>query len=130
MSFRLLGNISGILLLFQILPFVLNFVNRKLIKSKSPEFRTLMKWLRKIHKYTGALLLITALIHGFMAFGTIRFHTGSVLYVMVILTAASGLGFHKKKKKRILQMHRFLAGVMFLFFLLHYFFPGALSSLF
>lgn len=126
MSFRLLGQISALLLLIQILPYTLNFLNRKLIKTKSPGFRTFMKWLRKTHKYTGVLLLLIAAYHGYLAMGRIQLHTGTVLYLMVILTAIAGYGFHIKKKKEILQVHRLLAGIMVLLLALHYFAPWAL----
>lgn len=128
MNFRLLGQISALLLLIQILPYTLNFLNRKFFKTKSPGFRTLMKWLRKTHKYTGALLVLIAAIHGFMVLGSFRLHTGTLLYLLVIVTALAGYGFHVKKKKEILQMHRLLAGIMVLLFFLHYFAPWALSN--
>ncbi|MDF2616725.1 MAG: hypothetical protein K0Q47_1380, partial [Sedimentibacter sp.] len=47
-------------------------------------------YLAKAHKYFGFVLLITAFVHGYMALGTIRLHTGVILWVWVLIQVILG----------------------------------------
>lgn len=129
MDFRLLGNVNLILLGLLVLPYLLNFLNRTVFKTKSPVYRKLLKALRGIHKPLGVLFLITGLIHGYMAMGGLRLHTGTVLYVAIIVQVLLGGAFYKTKKKGLFKAHRLLAMLIVLLFLVHWLAPGALYQL-
>lgn len=130
MSFRILGRLSALLLIIQLLPFILNFLNRRFFKTKSPAWQKLMKTLRSSHKLSGALLLALAIFHGFWALGRISLHTGSVLYLALFVTAALGGAFLRTRKKQLFMLHRTAGLLMAALLALHYFFPWAFSNLF
>lgn len=129
MNFRQLGYLNLILLGLLILPYILNTLNQKVFKTKSPAFRSLMKALRTIHKPLGVAFLATALIHGYMAMGGLRLHTGTLLYAAVVVQVILGGAFYRKKKKVLFKAHRIMAMVVAGLFLLHWLAPSALSGL-
>lgn len=129
MNYRLLGQINGIALIILVLPFALNFMNRKIFRNKNIQIRSLVKFIRKFHKPLGIILIVTGIAHGYMALGSIRLHTGSILYISTILTGALGGSFHRTKKKIFFIWHKRMAFLSVALLLLHYFYPSALFYL-
>ncbi|MGM0396177.1 MAG: hypothetical protein ACQEP4_03890 [Bacillota bacterium] len=110
-------------------PYVLNFLNRHFFKTKSKGFRDTIKFLRRLHKPFGVAIAVLALIHGYMALGGLRLHTGSLLYLSVFMTAVLGGSFYKLKKRTLFVWHKRMALLSFLLLMLHLFYPSALFYL-
>lgn len=127
--FSFLGWLNVVLLGIIILPYILVFFNKKFIKTKNPSFRAFLKFLRKLHKPLGLLLLSLALIHGYLALGRIALHTGSLLYLAIFITALLGSSFYKLKKKPLFTWHKRMAFIVILLLILHKFYPSALWHL-
>lgn len=129
MSFRLLGWINVIALTIVLSPFVLNFINRKAFKNKNMAIREIVKLLRKFHKPLGIILVVTGIVHGYMALGSLRLHTGTILYLSTLITGILGGAFYRTKKRAFFVWHKRLAFLSVALLLLHYFYPSALFYL-
>ena len=73
--------------------------------------------------------MIIAPIHGYMALGAFKLHTGTLLYLSIIATAGLGGSFYKTKKKVFFTWHRRMAFVTVVMFLIHFFAPSAIYYL-
>lgn len=128
MSYKFFGWLNVVLLIIQLAPYLLVRLNKQFLKTKNETYLNITKVLRKYHKQTGALLVITGLIHGYLALGgRLRLHTGTVLYLAIILSAIVGFGFYQKKQKQLLKVHRTLALLIVLLFMVHFLIPNLLS---
>jgi hypothetical protein len=121
MHYEFLGNLSAIILFFQISLFVLRRVY-KYIPKKPQWFPPILKFLKNAHIYTGVALLFLGLIHGFLALGTLRLHTGLILW-LGILFAFIGFLFKKKIGKRWIAYHRIFGFVIIILYFVHYYLP-------
>lgn len=125
MNYSILGWTSLSLLAIQLLPFVMRQAETLLWKRSAPKaYKATIQNLRRIHKPLGLLLLIVPPIHGFMALGGLRLHTGSLLYIGVLCTGVLGGGFYRLKHKSWLIWHRRVAVATFGLFLVHFLWPG------
>lgn len=124
--YSVLGWLNAGILGVLLSPFLLNFLNKHIFKTKSKGFRDLVKLLRRFHKPLGITLAILAPIHGYMALGGFRLHTGTLLYLSAFITAALGGSFYKLKKRGLFQWHKRMAAVTVLLLMLHILFPSAL----
>lgn len=127
--YSVLGWLNAGILVILLSPFLLNFLNKHLIKTKSKGFRDLIKLLRGFHKPLGIVLAILAPIHGYMALGGFRLHTGTLLYISAFVTAALGGSFYRLKKKELFKWHKRMAAVTVVLLFIHIFFPSALFYL-
>lgn len=125
--YSILGFLSSFLLLILLLPYLLRVLNSKMIKSD--QIKKIIKTLKKIHRPAGMLLAVVALVHGYLALGSLRLHTGTLLYVLMFITMALGAAFYSKKKKQLLSLHRALALGTVVLLAVHYFFPSAVYYL-
>jgi hypothetical protein len=82
-----------------------------------------------LHKPLGLALAVAAPVHGYLALGSFRLHTGSLLYISLLLTAGAGGTYYKTKSKNIFKLHKMLALITVLLLLLHLLAPGALFYL-
>ncbi|MFZ2257320.1 MAG: hypothetical protein WAV55_04185 [Clostridiaceae bacterium] len=125
MSYKVFGWLNVFLLGIQLLPYLLVLLNKHVFHTKNETYRTIIKGLRKYHKHTAVLFVISSLIHGYMAlFGVIRLHTGTILFASIVLTVIVGYGFYKRKKKELLNVHKVMALVVVALFLVHFFVPN------
>lgn len=127
MTYAILGWVSLGLLALLVLPFILIRINKHTVKTKHKAFQKVIRFLRSLHKPAGIALLLTAVWHGWLALGTIRVHTGTVLFLTVLVTATLGGAFYRLKKKRLFSLHKIAAAITVLMFLLHFFLPRAFS---
>lgn len=126
--FSVLGFLSLFMLLFATAPYWLRFLNQKLIKTKDKRYLNLIKFCRRFHKPVGILLLPIALLHGYLAlFFRIRGHTGSLVYLSMLITIVLGGTYYKTKNKKVFKVHKAMALTTFLLFLLHFLYPAALA---
>lgn len=123
--YSFLGWLNVVLLGIIISPYVLVFINKKFVKSKSSSFRAFLKFLRKLHKPLGLTLLVIGLIHGYLALGRISLHTGSILFLGIFITASLGGSFYKLKKRPLFTWHKRLAFIVVILLFLHILYPSA-----
>ncbi|MDY0235639.1 MAG: hypothetical protein RBR71_06395 [Gudongella sp.] len=124
--YSFLGWLNVVLLGIIASPYLLNAINKHFIKTKNTRFREFLKLLRSFHKPLGIILLVIAPIHGLLALGRISLHTGSLLYLVIFITALLGWIFYKLKKRPFFIWHKRMAFLVVAFLLLHLLFPNAL----
>lgn len=130
MTYVNLGWINLIVIGVLVSPYVLNFLNRKFFKTKNKTYKKVLKFARKVHKPLALLIVILAPIHGYMALGTLfRLHTGTLLYLSILITAIFGGLFYRLKKRKLFKLHKAMALVTVIVFLVHFYFPGAIFYL-
>lgn len=123
--YSILGYISSLLLIILISPFILRTLNKKFI-GNNKKITEIVKKLKKIHKVAGALVAVIAIIHGYMAMGGFRLHTGSILYISMIISIVFGILFAIKKKKQFLNLHKTFVFITIILWAVHILFPSAL----
>ncbi len=124
--YEVLGIISAVLFAIVMMPFLLRHFNRIFYKGKNRMITSWRMRFRKIHKPAGFSLAVIALIHGYLALGSIRLHTGTLAWIVSIAAVILGVLFSIKKKAVILVWHRRIALLAILFIALHLLVPGAL----
>ncbi|QQO10670.1 hypothetical protein [Breznakiella homolactica] len=122
--YAVLGFVSLALFIIVTAPYWFRRLNQWFFHLKGPGFTKFMKGLRLIHKPLGAAFVIVPAIHGYLAMGGFRLHTGTILWFFVVITAAAGHTFYLFKKPGLLRVHRILALVTFCFILVHLFVPN------
>ena len=127
--YSILGCLSVAILGVLVSPFVLNYINKNILNSKSKSIKKVVKFLRKLHKPLGITLAVVAIVHGYLALGSIRLHTGTILYTSILITAALGGSFYRLKKKNLFKWHKRFAMISFILFLVHFFYPSAVYYL-
>jgi uncharacterized membrane protein len=103
------------------LPFLLRRFRRHVLKKPNKQLNAVLKFLGKLHPFIGITLLITSFIHGYLAVGTIRLHTGYVAWFLIATLFAIRMWGKISKNKYWLTMHRAVAMLLFLSLLLHIF---------
>jgi hypothetical protein len=124
--YEVLGIISAVLFTIVMMPFLLRHFNRIFYKGKNRMIASWRMRFRKIHKPAGLGLAAISLIHGYLALGSIRLHTGTLAWIVSIAAVILGVLFSIKKKAVILVWHRRIALLAILFIALHLLVPGAL----
>lgn len=127
--YAILGILSLIFLIGAVMPYLVRSINRRLFKGKNKFLIQCGKWLRKIHKPFGTGMVVVAMIHGYMAMGALRLHTGTLAWFMCVVTAILGVLFYKKKKAVYFVWHKRAALCTVILTAVHLFFPGALYYL-
>ena len=116
-----LGWLNLVLIIFMVLIYPLK---RMYLKKRKPELLALYKSARNYHPLLGFTIVLIGLIHGFMALGTIRLHTGTLVLFTVILMGCITT-FGRKKvlfSKTWLKLHKTLIPLLFVFIIIHIFF--------
>lgn len=110
-------------------PYWLRFLNQRTLRLKDGAYGKTIKVLRALHKPLGVAVVLIAAVHGYLALGAFRLHTGTILGTSVLLTALFGLSFYLAKKKFLFTWHKRLALLSILLLLVHLLFPGAVYFL-
>lgn len=126
----LMGWVIVALLLIMTAPLYLRILNKHVFHSKSETYIKVVKAFRIVHKPLGLILLLIGFVHGFLALGSIRLHTGLLLWSSLVVTASLGAAFYKSKKKGFFTAHKRMLIVVICLLLLHLLFPGAIYYLF
>ena len=124
----ILGWVNVALVAVQLLPFIVRRLNKYFIKS-SALTKQINKY-RVLHRILGGLLLVGTIIHGVLALGVLRLHTGTLLGAAAVLTVLIGAAFLVFKKKWLLALHRISALLVILMVLVHLIFPYAVYYIF
>ncbi|MFO7888679.1 MAG: hypothetical protein R6U59_10245 [Eubacteriales bacterium] len=127
--YSILGWLNVLILGVLISPYILNLLNKHIFKPKNNNIRNIIKFLRKLHKPLGLTLAVVALIHGYLALGTFRLHTGSFLYFSIIITGVLGGSFYKLKKKILFAWHKKFAFISLIALIVHLLYPNAIYYL-
>ncbi|MDO5062298.1 MAG: hypothetical protein Q4D77_03920 [Peptostreptococcaceae bacterium] len=123
-----LGYLSSALLGLLILPAVLRIANKKLLKN-DPNVKSVVRSLKKVHPLLGGLLAVIAIVHGYLALGGLRLHTGSLVYGAILIAICFGGAFSAKKKKVFLTLHKSFVLLALVMWSVHILFPSALYYL-
>ena len=127
--YQALGILNVVLLIIITSPYWVKKLNKHLLHLKGPGYNKLMKTLRTIHKPLGVILALNAIFHGYLALGTLRLHTGSLAWIMILITVALGIGFKIKKKPVVFKWHKRAALTVVILVIIHRLFPNALDYL-
>jgi hypothetical protein len=129
MLYSVLGFTNIALLAVMTSPFWLRFLNERFFHKKGGSYAKAIKILRALHRPLGAVIIVIAAIHGYLALGTIRLHTGVLVFLALLVTATLGGSFFLFKKKPLFLWHRRMVLVVLLLLLIHLLFPNALYYL-
>ena len=110
-------------------PFWLRFLNDHTFRLKGGAYGQVIKFLRTIHKPLGIAVIIIALIHAYLAWGTLRLHTGSFLWFSIFIAAVLGASFYFTKKKPLFFWHKRVVMFALVLLLVHLLFPNAVYTL-
>lgn len=128
--YKILGIINVALILVITAPYWLRRLGQRFFPKRKIASTKLMKVLRAVHKPFGICLLLITLMHGYLALGSFRLHTGTLVGIMVLATVVLGLLFYRKKKAVFFKWHKRAALLMVLLTLLHLFLPNAIYYIF
>lgn len=115
----ILGFINALLLTLLLSPFLLRRINKLIYQNKNKALKKSAASLSKMHMYFAYILLATAFTHGYMALGTIRLHSGYLLWLLVFIQVIWGNIFKKIKKPYMLKIHRTVGLSSLLLLLFH-----------
>lgn len=116
-----IGWLNVVLLSISLLPFLLRRYRKYILKKPSKKLNAVLKPLSKIHPFIGITLMITGFLHGYMALGTIRLHTGYITWFLVLLLFAIRMWGNLSKNRYWLVLHRAVAFLLVFSLLLHIF---------
>ncbi|NLV51363.1 MAG: hypothetical protein GXY20_11800 [Clostridiales bacterium] len=126
MLYSILGFANIALIIIGTSPFWVRSLGNLLFPKRNVQTNKLVKKLRVLHKPLGACLLIVVIVHGYLALGTPRIHTGTLLGIFVLVTVVLGAIFTKVKKPALFKWHRLIAVLSVLLVILHLLAPNAL----
>lgn len=129
MLYSVLGFTNIVLLTAMTAPFWLRLLNERFFHKKGGTYGKVIKTLRMLHKPLGAVIIIIAAIHGYLALGSIRLHTGLLVLLALLVTATLGGSFFLIKKKPLFIWHRRMVLVVLFLLLIHLIYPSALYYL-
>ena len=91
------------LVVIQISMYTVRRINRYFFENRNSRLKKAANLLRKVHPYSGRLLIITGIMHGYAMAGGLRIHSG---YVVILMTAFWGWAGPRYKIKNWLKVHR------------------------
>jgi hypothetical protein len=128
--YAILGWVNIAAIVVMTAPYWLRMISQYSFKNKNKQLLRFIKALRTVHKPLGLVLVASVIVHGILALGTLRLHTGTLAGIILIVTAALGGTFYLLKKKPVLIAHRTAASLLTLLVLIHLIFPSAFWQLF
>lgn len=127
--YEVLGFLNITLLAIITLPFLLRMANKWFFHTKDPRFFKLLKYLRAVHKPAAAALIISIILHAYLALGSFRLHTGTIVTTSLVVTALLGLTYYLTKKPAVLKVHRVCLFISVFLLAVHLLLPNLLSSM-
>lgn len=129
--YSFLGWFFVAILAVMVLPYVLKLVMKHSEKArKNTLLKTLLKITRKMHRYIILIILVLAPVHAYLALGAnLQLHTGSILYLGMLLVSIGGFIFYKTKNKKLIKFHKIGAGLVFILLFIHIVYPNLLWTL-
>lgn len=114
-----LGYVNVTLLILLLSPFLIRRINKYFFYNKNMTLKKTVTYLAKSHKFFGVVLLINAFVHGYMSLGTIRLHSGVILWIWVLIQVILGNLVKRIKKPYLLKTHRAVGLTSLLFLIAH-----------
>ena len=130
MLYSVMGWLNILILAVMTAPFWLRILQKATSVIPNAAYTQWSRRLRAVHKPLGLVILTFAGIHGWLALGTLLPHTGTLLFLMLAVTASLGLLFYRTKKKNWFLWHKRMALVAVCALALHLLAPNALYYLF
>jgi len=127
--YEVLGWLNVAFLALMTAPYWLRFLNSRFLHVKGGAYAQIIKVLRKVHKPLGIAILLIAVLHGYLALGALRLHTGTILWTTLFITAGFGSLFYFTKKKPLFVWHKRLVLIALALLLLHLLYPSAVYYL-
>jgi len=93
----------------QVSMYLVRRINKHLFKNKNEALLKAAKLIKKIHPYSGALLVVTATVHGYMLLGGFRLHSGYFAWLIILTLGFYGWAGPKYKLQNWVKIHRILA---------------------
>lgn len=121
-----LGILSTILIGTGVLGYFLRVFRKNEWLLKVPFQADIFKFIKKNHKYLAGAVLIIGPIHGYLALGMLKFHTGNLVVITVFIMFIIYILGRLKILKNWLVWHRRFAVLVFVAWGVHYFFPWAI----
>lgn len=118
-ALKFLGWINVILASVQVSMYIVRRINKHQFKNSSEALKKSAKLLKKVHPYTGTLLVITGITHGYMLLGGFRLHSGYFAWLLILAVVFFGWAGPKYKIKNWLKIHRTLVLILVAAALLH-----------
>ncbi len=121
-----LGAISGYILMVVLGFLVLGFIARVAFKKygkQYPFLKKVLKFSKRYHRFLGIVLIIAAPIHGYLALGRIMLHTGTLLYLSILVMLLIYILGRAKVLKNWIIFHRIWSLVVVVLFVVHYVYP-------
>ena len=96
---------------------------QKVGKEKSKGSMKLYQLIRQIHPILGTIIVLLGLLHGYLAIGTMRLHTGLLIVIMIMLMGIVAIFGPKLKvlRKKWRTLHRSMGLFLFIFVIIHLF---------
>lgn len=116
------GILNGLILAFLILGFIARLIYKKYGKQY-PLLKKFLLFTKKYHRYLGFVFIVVAPIHGYLALGRISLHTGTLLYLSILVMFLLYLLGKAKLLKKWVVLHRTWAFVVVGLFFIHYLWP-------
>jgi len=112
-------NLALVFLMILIYP-----IKRLYLDKRKPKLLKLYKAARYYHPLLGFIIVLIGLTHGYLAIGSIRLHTGTLVVLTVILMGCiTVLGRRKLLFQRNWRkIHVYLVPLLFIFIFVHIFF--------
>jgi cytochrome b561 len=120
--YEILGWINAILLLFMATMFPIRYlIKNKHNKNVIPIYRVF----RKLHPLVGILIIVIGMIHGYLALGRFKIHSGSILITAIVISAIIAYSKDKIKylKRNWRNIHKILGILIIFLFVMHLTFP-------
>lgn len=92
--------------------YIVRRINKHLFKNNNETLKKAAKFLKKNHPYTGILLAISAVTHGYMLLGGFRLHSGYFAWLIILAVVFFGWAGPRYKMKNWLKIHRALVLVL------------------
>ncbi len=125
--YKVLGIINIVLIVVVTSPYWLRKLNQWLFHIKSPKFNAVLRVLRKFHKPLALALIVIIPIHGYLALGSFRMHTGTIAWIAALVTVALGGTYYYTKKPAVFKWHKAMALVFVILVIVHLLFPSLFS---
>ncbi len=126
-----LGWFFVFILALMILPYIIRLIMKQSAAAKKNKtLKKMLKISRKMHQYIIFTVIFLAPVHAYLALGgSLRLHTGSLLYLSILITSILGYVFYKRKKKSLIKFHKFFVIIVLIFLFIHLVYPNLLWTL-